>query len=160
MPAINRTIHLTATVPKHSRLTGSPRRLISTSRPLYVSRDTQIWRPDFSSQGYSNSYEIGTPTVGPLAQAARHGAPRLTPSALKEHLDKFVVGQDKAKKVTSVAIYNHYQRIRELRRQEQEEAERRAQDERRLLAERERNSHPVESMSLYIATTSLLYHTN
>lgn len=64
---------------------------------------------------------------------------------LKEHLDKFVVGQDKAKKVTSVAIYNHYQRIRELRRQDAEEAERRAQKERRLLAERERNSHPVEN---------------
>jgi ATP-dependent Clp protease ATP-binding subunit ClpX len=88
--------------------------------------------------------------VGPLAQAAKHGAPRLTPSALKEHLDKFVVGQDRAKKVTSVAIYNHYQRIREIQRQDDEEVERRAQDERRLLAERERDSHPVESISPFL----------
>lgn len=155
MPVINRTVHMKAATPKLPRLTDSPRRLISTTRQLYVSRDTQLWRPDFSSQGYSNSYETGTPTVGPLAQAAKHGAPRLTPSALKEHLDKFVVGQDKAKKVTSVAIYNHYQRIREIRRQEHEEGERRAQDERRLLAERERDSHPVESTSTvsYIFTT-------
>jgi ATP-dependent Clp protease ATP-binding subunit ClpX len=64
---------------------------------------------------------------------------------LKEHLDKFIVGQDKAKKVTSVAVYNHYQRIRELRRQEAEETERKAQRDRKLLSERERNSHPVES---------------
>jgi ATP-dependent Clp protease ATP-binding subunit ClpX len=143
MPAINRTVHLTAAVPSHFRL---PRRLISSTRQLRVSRDTQFWRPDFATQGYSNSYETGTPTVGPLAQSAKHGAPRLTPSALKEHLDKFVIGQDKAKKVTSVAIYNHYQRIREIRRQEAEEVERRAQEERRLLAERERDGHPVESM--------------
>jgi ATP-dependent Clp protease ATP-binding subunit ClpX len=66
---------------------------------------------------------------------------------LKEHLDKFVVGQDKAKKVTSVAIYNHYQRIREIRRREAEEEEKERQRERRETAERERRSHPVESTS-------------
>jgi ATP-dependent Clp protease ATP-binding subunit ClpX len=66
---------------------------------------------------------------------------------LKEHLDKFVVGQDKAKKVTSVAIYNHYQRIRELRRQEVEEQTAREQQARWEMRERERGSHPVESLS-------------
>jgi ATP-dependent Clp protease ATP-binding subunit ClpX len=76
---------------------------------------------------------------------------------LKEHLDKFVVGQDKAKKVTSVAIYNHYQRIRELKRQEAEEQERKAQKERRLLAERERNSHPLESTTLIFNVVTRLF---
>lgn len=80
-----------------------------------------------------------------MAQASVHGAPRLTPSALKEHLDKYVVGQDKAKKITSVAIYNHYQRIRELRRQEAEEGEKREQRVRWESRERERTSHPVEN---------------
>ena len=148
MLAINRTLHLSIATSSHPLIIASPRRLISTTRQLWALKDTQIWRPDFASQGYSNTYEPGTPTVGPLAQAAKHGAPRLTPSALKEHLDKFVVGQDKAKKVTSVAIYNHYQRIREIRRQEAEEGERKAQEDRRLLAERERDGHPVESMFL------------
>jgi ATP-dependent Clp protease ATP-binding subunit ClpX len=83
--------------------------------------------------------------VGPLAQASKSGTTRLTPSLLKEHLDKFVVGQAKAKKVTSVAIYNHYQRIRELRRLEAEEQEGRERDARRMLKERERNAHPLES---------------
>lgn len=33
------------------------------------------------------------------------------PKEIKEELDKFIVGQDKAKKVLSVAVYNHYKRI-------------------------------------------------
>lgn len=34
-----------------------------------------------------------------------------TPKELKEHLDEYIIGQDDAKKVLSVAIYNHYKRI-------------------------------------------------
>ncbi|KAH8820595.1 P-loop containing nucleoside triphosphate hydrolase protein [Xylogone sp. PMI_703] len=103
------------------------------------------FRSNDFSRGYTGEYEPGLPTGGPLDGAAKHGAPKLTPSLLKEHLDKFVVGQDKAKKVTSVAIYNHYQRIREIKRQDAEEHERQEQKARRLLHEKERNSHPVEN---------------
>jgi len=35
----------------------------------------------------------------------------LTPKQLKTMLDKFVIGQDRAKKVFSVGVYNHYKRI-------------------------------------------------
>lgn len=34
-----------------------------------------------------------------------------TPRELKEELDKYIIGQDEAKKVLSVAIYNHYKRL-------------------------------------------------
>ena len=34
------------------------------------------------------------------------------PAEIKDYLDKYVVGQERAKKVLSVAVYNHYQRIR------------------------------------------------
>ncbi len=33
------------------------------------------------------------------------------PQEIKQELDKYIVGQDKAKKVLSVAVYNHYKRI-------------------------------------------------
>ena len=35
-----------------------------------------------------------------------------TPKEIKEHLDKYIIGQDDAKKVLSVAVYNHYKRLR------------------------------------------------
>lgn len=35
----------------------------------------------------------------------------MKPLEIKAHLDKYVIGQDEAKKVLSVAVYNHYKRI-------------------------------------------------
>lgn len=35
-----------------------------------------------------------------------------TPSQIKAHLDQYVIGQDEAKKILSVAVYNHYKRLR------------------------------------------------
>ena len=40
--------------------------------------------------------------------------PLKKPAEIKEELDKYIVGQDKAKKVLSVAVYNHYERINAL----------------------------------------------
>ncbi len=40
--------------------------------------------------------------------------PLKKPAEIKEELDKYIVGQDKAKKVLSVAVYNHYKRINAL----------------------------------------------
>src|SRR5574344_249368 len=38
--------------------------------------------------------------------------PLPTPSEIKAHLDEFVIGQDQAKTALSVAVYNHYKRLR------------------------------------------------
>ncbi len=35
----------------------------------------------------------------------------LPPNKIKEELDKYVIGQDRAKQILSVAVYNHYKRI-------------------------------------------------
>src|SRR5574344_2186876 len=35
-----------------------------------------------------------------------------TPTEIKAHLDQYVIGQEEAKRVRSVAVYNHYKRLR------------------------------------------------
>ncbi|MEG2086545.1 MAG: ClpX C4-type zinc finger protein, partial [Clostridia bacterium] len=35
----------------------------------------------------------------------------LTPAQIKNKLDDYVVGQERAKKILSVAVYNHYKRV-------------------------------------------------
>lgn len=37
----------------------------------------------------------------------------VTPSQIKAHLDRYVIGQDDAKKTLAVAVYNHYKRLRQ-----------------------------------------------
>ncbi len=45
------------------------------------------------------------------AEDAVAPVPLKKPSEIKEELDKYIVGQDEAKRVLSVAVYNHYKRI-------------------------------------------------
>lgn len=84
---------------------------------------SQFNRSEFTSQPFTGSYETGGPTPGPLGSTPAFGALRITPKVLKQYLDQYVVGQDRAKKVLSVAVYNHYQRVQELLRREEEAAE-------------------------------------
>ena len=37
----------------------------------------------------------------------------VSPKEIKKHLDEYVIGQDEAKKYLSVAVYNHYKRLRQ-----------------------------------------------
>jgi ATP-dependent Clp protease ATP-binding subunit ClpX len=46
----------------------------------------------------------------PAAQEMR----LLKPKEIKSHLDEYIIGQESAKKTISVAVYNHYKRIRSL----------------------------------------------
>ncbi len=45
------------------------------------------------------------------ASAGSSGESLPSPSKIKEFLDQYVIGQDYAKKVLSVAVYNHYKRL-------------------------------------------------
>ncbi|MDI1489242.1 MAG: ATP-binding protein [Ramalina farinacea] len=117
--------------------TNHPRHLTTSS---HTKSSSQFRRSDFTGQPFTGSYEPGEKTSGPLGDASILGAPRLTPRVLKQHLDNFVVGQERAKKVLSVAVYNHYQRVQEMLRREEEEHEILQQQLRREMAE----SHPLE----------------
>ena len=45
----------------------------------------------------------------------------LKPKEIKAHLDEYIIGQESAKKTISVAVYNHYKRIRSLAKQSEVE---------------------------------------
>lgn len=48
------------------------------------------------------------------ASAGSGGDKLPTPQEIREILDQYVIGQDKAKRVLSVAVYNHYKRLRHM----------------------------------------------
>ena len=42
------------------------------------------------------------------------------PNQIKKELDKYIVGQDDAKKVLAVAVYNHYKRLKHNKKEKQQ----------------------------------------
>jgi ATP-dependent Clp protease ATP-binding subunit ClpX len=62
------------------------------------------------SQAYKMISEEGGGSVA-KQEVARQALNLLKPNAIKAYLDEYVIGQDEAKKVLSVAVYNHFKRI-------------------------------------------------
>ncbi|MFK7981509.1 MAG: ATP-dependent Clp protease ATP-binding subunit ClpX [Saprospiraceae bacterium] len=59
---------------------------------------------------------VGSVVTGEAGKIAWEGTDlpsKLTPRDIKGHLDKYVIGQDDAKKFLSVAVYNHYKRLKQ-----------------------------------------------
>ena len=50
-------------------------------------------------------------TVSRKGKAAPKLGPAPKPQEIKDYLDQYVIGQDRAKKVLAVAVYNHYKRV-------------------------------------------------
>jgi len=57
--------------------------------------------------------ELGTAPGKAQTTAEQSGFKIPSPLAMLQKLDEFVIGQENAKKVLSVAVYNHYQRLRQ-----------------------------------------------
>ena len=53
--------------------------------------------------------------LGKDEKTANAGLSLYTPKEIKEKLDEYIIGQDSAKRVLSVAVYNHYKRINQIR---------------------------------------------
>ena len=51
---------------------------------------------------------IKNDNIKPVAETKK----LLLPREIKQHLDDYIIGQDEAKRVLSVAVYNHYKKIR------------------------------------------------
>ena len=59
---------------------------------------------------------VGSAATGEAGKIAWEGTDlpsKLTPRDIKGHLDKYVIGQNDAKKFLSVAVYNHYKRLKQ-----------------------------------------------
>ncbi len=67
--------------------------------------------------------EVDAPTAaaGEPLPSTQEKLPK--PEEIKAYLDQYVIGQTRAKKVLSVAVYNHYQRIRAIASGSKEEVE-------------------------------------
>ena len=62
-------------------------------------------------------------TTGELKHQVQQAMNLLKPKAIKEKLDEYVIGQDEAKKILSVAVYNHFKRITHLSKNNKEDVE-------------------------------------
>lgn len=56
-------------------------------------------------------------------QSAQYNFSVKRPVEIKRYLDQYIIGQDEAKKVLSVAVYNHYKRITQKQQQDEVEIE-------------------------------------
>lgn len=86
--------------------------LIDTHRGFLIC--DRCIRGMMSAVGGSSSAhgETASESSSEAAVADILSAPIPTPQKLYEHLDNYVIGQQRAKRVLSVAVYNHYKRLK------------------------------------------------
>lgn len=79
---------------------GSVKRLIAGPGRVFICDECVVLCEQIiAEEGRPASSQPGLPPRG------------LSPKELSERLDEYVIGQDRAKRVLSVAVYNHYKRI-------------------------------------------------
>ena len=78
------------------------RKLIAGSNDVYICDDCIELCAEILEEEFADQNDKGPDFSG---------INLLKPKEIKEFLDEYVVGQDEAKKVLSVAVYNHYKRI-------------------------------------------------
>ncbi|KAF9934435.1 hypothetical protein BGZ67_003848 [Mortierella alpina] len=69
--------------------------------------------------GTGDSFAAAGRKTGAAEQASEWMGSIQNPRTIVKHLDEYVIGQEKAKKILAVAVYNHYSRVNENLRQQQ-----------------------------------------
>jgi len=82
---------------------GQVRKLIAGPNDVYICNECVELCADILDE------EFDTPFTGETGSGKSINL--LKPSEIKKFLDDYVIGQDEAKKVLSVAVYNHYKRV-------------------------------------------------
>lgn len=59
----------------------------------------------------SSSVDILKENMAAVNRPVKNKTDKLAPKSIKGILDQYVIGQDRAKKILSVAVYNHYKRV-------------------------------------------------
>ena len=83
---------------------GQVRKLIAGPKGAYICDECVDICAEIIDEEFENEEEAGTAEETEQINL-------LKPEELKAFLDDYVIGQDQAKKVLSVAVYNHYKRI-------------------------------------------------
>ena len=83
---------------------GQVRKLIAGPKGAYICDECVDICAEILEEEFENEEETGTAEETEQINL-------LKPEELKAFLDDYVIGQDQAKKVLSVAVYNHYKRI-------------------------------------------------
>ena len=83
---------------------GQVRKLIAGPKGAYICDECVEICAEIIEEEFENEEETGTAEETEQINL-------LKPEELKAFLDDYVIGQDQAKKVLSVAVYNHYKRI-------------------------------------------------
>lgn len=83
---------------------GQVRKLIAGPKGAYICDECVDICAEIIEEEFENEKEAGTAEETEQINL-------LKPEELKAFLDDYVIGQDQAKKVLSVAVYNHYKRI-------------------------------------------------
>jgi ATP-dependent Clp protease ATP-binding subunit ClpX len=77
-------------------------------------RAVEIIEAEMGKNGAKRPKKQEEPEQAPKSEKYSGPLHLIPPRELKTYLDQFVIGQDDAKKVLSVAVYNHYKRLQQV----------------------------------------------
>ena len=83
--------------------------VVKSPKPTSLLRD---WTHTFATRCIQQANGIVIEEAGSASEKAlSNDLTLLKPNEIKEFLDTYIIGQDRAKRIMAVAVYNHYKRL-------------------------------------------------